>query len=340
MLTRISAPWWATVALTVLLVLASLFGGTFWAHIAILAFMWAAAASAWNIVGGFAGQTSLGHAAFFGVGAYTSTLLYVHFGISPWLGMLAGMVLGALLATLVGLPTLRLRGTYFSLGTFALGTTMMLVAIQWRDLTKGGEGLSVPFNEGLLNFSFLSKTPYVLIALLFMAISAGVAELIARSKLGYQLAAIRDDQEAARALGIDVTRAKLIAAAISGGLTAMCGTFYAQYIYYINPASVFGSNTSFQPLLLTIIGGIGTVYGPLLGALTIVPLTQLILGSLGGEAAGLHTLVFGVALVVIVLFAPAGLGQAAANVRSLLASRLMGRGQVKPAQPAEQKGVK
>lgn len=342
MTSKISVEWWIVGVLVVLLLIASSVGGTFWAHIAILAFMWGAVASAWNIVGGFAGQVSLGHGAFFGLGAYTSTLLYVNMGWSPWLGMLVGMVFGALLAILIGLPTLRLRGTYFSLGTFALGTTAMLLAIQMRDITRGGEGLSVPFNEGLWGFSFLGKTPYVFISLLFMLIAAGIAGYIARSKLGYQLTAIREDQDAAQALGINTTRAKLTAAAISGALTAMCGTFYAQYIFYISPASVFAGNTSFQPLLLTIIGGIGTIAGPILGALTIIPLTQLILGELGDALPGLHTLVYGVALILIVLFAPGGLNDAIGGIQNVL-KRFFTSYRERPTTPPptiEQKGAK
>jgi branched-chain amino acid transport system permease protein len=318
---RISIDWWITILLIAVGIVLGVFGGPFWGHIVIMSFLWAGLSAAWNLVGGMAGQISLGNAAFFGIGAYASSILYVDHGISPWIGMLVGAFLGAVAAVIVGIPTFRLRGTYFSLGTFAMSVTVLLLTNQWRDLTRGGSGIPIPFRPGLANISFLQKQPYVLIALVMMVATVAITIAIKRSKLGYQLAAIRGDEDAAESIGVNAMAAKLKAAVAMGAITAAFGTLYAQYILFINPNSVMGGMQSFQPLIFAIIGGMGTITGPLLGALTILPITQILLTEFSGEIPGLNTLIYGVILILIVLFAPGGLADLLQRFSHRLRSR-------------------
>jgi branched-chain amino acid transport system permease protein len=272
----------------------------FYGHLIVITMVFAALATAWNIVGGFAGQLSLGHAGFFGVGAYTSSILFVDHGISPWIGLILGMVFAGLIALLIGIPTFRLHGPYFALATLAMGAILLNMAVNFRELTGGEGGLSIPF----------------------LLICLGVSFLIANTRLGYQLAAVREDEEAARALGVNSARVKLIAGTVSGLLAGGVGAIYAQYILFINPESVFGINVSIQIIVLAVVGGSGVVLGPLIGALILVPASQFLLRDFGGDLPGLHTLVYGIVVIVVVLFAPRGVhGLIRSTVERLTAHR-------------------
>ena len=273
----------------------------------IVIMFWAAMAGAWNIVGGYAGQLSLGHTAFFGIGAYTSSLLFAGAGVTPWLGMFGGAVLAALFAVFVGLVCFRLRGPFFALVTIAFAEVALIVASSWRSLTKGTEGLNIPFIPGLENMIFRGKFVYFYLFLGFAVAVYLICRLIENSRLGYYLVAFREDELAARSLGINTVRARLIAFALSAALTAMGGTLYAQYYQYLDPSSTFGIGFSIQVALLTMVGGIGTAAGPFFGSLLMTPLGQVLRAWLGGGAAGLYLAIYGAALIVVVLFLPHGI---------------------------------
>jgi len=269
--------------------------------------LWAGLAGAWNISGGYAGQLSLGHGAFFGIGAYTSTVLLLTSDLSPFVGMFAGASLAMLVAIGIGAVCFRLKGPFFVLATLAFGEVAHIAAINWRSITGGANGLQIPYDAGWLNFTFLSEKPYVYIAFLYLIIVYASNKYMEHSRLGYQLAGIREDEEAARSLGVNSWRAKLLALGISAFLTALGGTFYAQYIQIIDPDSTFSWTVSIQPALLTIVGGLGTAAGPILGSIIMIPMSQVIRVQLGGTYSGAHLAVYGVILIAIVLFLPRGL---------------------------------
>jgi branched-chain amino acid transport system permease protein len=269
-------------------------------------YLWAAAATAWNLLGGYAGQFSLGHAAFFGIGAYTSSLLFLGIGLTPWLGMLAGGVLAATFALVIGYLSIRLRGPFFTLSTIALAEVLLILAVHWRALTGGAEGVSLPYAASVLAFTFDDKRAYALVGVGLLGLALLVVQRIERARLGYYLVAVREEEEAARAVGVPVLHVKLIAAAASAFLTAMAGTFYAQYVLWIEPAHTFSLDVSVQLALIVIIGGLGTLWGPLIGAALIIPLNMFLRAWLGAAVSGLYLVVYGVVLVLVVLYAREG----------------------------------
>ncbi len=278
----------------------------FYEDIIVSSFFYGTMALAWNLVGGFAGQISLGHTAFFGIGAYTSTLLYLHYGLTPWLGMLAGAGLSMLLAVGIGIPCFRLKSHFFALATIAIGEVLRYIASYWRELTQGGVGLLIPFKPGLANFMFKSKIPYAYIALLLMLVMLFICYAIRNSRFGFHLISLREDQDAAESLGVKTSRAKLAALVISAFFTSISGTFYAQYLLFIDPATLFSLGFSVELALFTIIGGLGTVAGPVLGAFLLTPLDVFLRAWLGGLSAGLNFIVYGLVLMVAVKYFPLG----------------------------------
>ncbi|MCF2522678.1 branched-chain amino acid ABC transporter permease [Bradyrhizobium sp. G127] len=288
-----------------------------------IALLFAALAQAWNIVGGLARQTSLGHAAFFGAGAYTSTLLLINFGISPWLGMIAAAVIGGIMAFLIALPTMRLRGHYFALATLAFAEVMRVIGNSWSSVTGGPVGLSVPFRpDSLWMLQFKVARPYFWIMLAALVAVTAVFVAISSSKIGYRLRAIRENVDAAEAIGIDTAGTKIIAAVISGAITASLGTLYAQFQFFFDPDTVFGlASISVRIALIAIIGGIGTVAGPIIGALFIIPLEELANTFLSGGAAGVSQLAYGLLLIAVILLEPRGLIALGRNVITKLSRR-------------------
>ena len=280
----------------------------YWIRVLTFTLLFAAMAQAWNIVGGLANQTSLGHAAFFGIGAYTSTVLLLKFGISPWLGMLAGGALGGVAALVIAIPTMRLQGHYFALATLAFGEVMRVIANVWTSLTGGPGGLSVPFvPPSFAAYSFKLLRPHAYIALAALIVVTVIFEMIRRGAMGYRLRAIRENAPAAEVIGIDTTRVKLQAAVISGVLVAMLGTLYAQIAVFFDPDTVFGiASISIRIALIAIIGGVGTAAGPILGAFFIIPLEESMNALLSSRAAGLSQLVFGIILIAVILWRPRG----------------------------------
>jgi branched-chain amino acid transport system permease protein len=274
-----------------------------------LVFLFAALGQSWNIVGGLANQISLGHAAFFGIGAYTSTRLLIDFGLSPWFGMLAGGVLGGAAAALISLPTMRLRGHYFALATLAFGEVMRVVANAWTGLTGGPVGISVPYSApGFWMLSFKGTLPFYYLNLAALVAVTAVFVSIRRSAFGYRLRAVREDANAAEVVGVDTARIKIQAAVISGALTAMLGTLYAQMNFFFDPDAVFGAAPiSVRIALIAIVGGIGTAAGPILGAILIVSLEEIANVLLSGQVAGLSNLVYGLILIAVIMIQPHGL---------------------------------
>ncbi|HTU00355.1 MAG TPA: branched-chain amino acid ABC transporter permease [Candidatus Sulfotelmatobacter sp.] len=279
----------------------------FYLHLAIMMLFYAAVSSAWNIVGGFAGQLSLGHAAFFGIGAYTSTLLFINRGISPWIGMLVGAALATVVAGAIGYPSFRLRGPFFTLVTIAFAEVLRILTLYFHDFTRGSIGISVPFRPGPGNFIFRQLPAYVYVALAFLIIAVLVSLWIENSRLGYYLAALREDEDAAQALGIDTARYKLVAVLVSAFLTSLGGTFYAQYIFYIEPFQTFSLDFSVLLAMMAIIGGLGTVWGPVAGAFLVTPLQEVLQAKLGGTLQGLHLVIYGAVLIVVVIALPQGI---------------------------------
>jgi branched-chain amino acid transport system permease protein len=294
-------------AVVVLCILPFTTSNGYYLDIVVQIYMWAAAAVAWNLLGGYAGQFSLGHAAFFGIGAYTSSLLLLGTGLTPWLGMLAGGALSALFALVIGYLAIRLRGPFFTLATIALAEVLQILAVYFRDVTGGSQGLSLPFAASVARFTFDDKRAYALAGLGFLMLALLVTYLIERSRLGYYLVAIREEEEAARAVGVPVLRVKLLATAVSAFLTALIGTFYAQYVLWIEPDHTFSLDVSVQFALIAIIGGLGTLLGPVLGAALIIPLNMFLRAWLGASLTGLYLVVYGVVLILVVLYARQGL---------------------------------
>jgi branched-chain amino acid transport system permease protein len=278
-----------------------------WQNLLITTFYYAYLAQAWNILGGYAGQLSLGHAAFFSIGAYTSAILAIHLGISPWLGMFVGAFLAVLLSLGIGYLGFRfgLRGFYFVLLTVASAEICRLIALH-LPILGGYTGLFINFTPNPRQFQFQGKIPYYFVSLGFVAAASLVVWLIQRSKLGAYLLAIRDDEDASEALGVDTFRYKMLAYAVSAALTAFGGTFYAYYQFYLQPNTVFNLNHSVDIMIRAIVGGTGTILGPVLGSFLLELLGEFSRTFFAGGVAGLNVAIYGVLLIVVVLFLPRG----------------------------------
>jgi branched-chain amino acid transport system permease protein len=295
---------------------------SFYLNLYFMIFIFAGLSGAWNIIGGFGGQLSLGHSAFFGLGAYTSALLFVKFGIPPLLGIFASIALALVLAAVIGFPCFRLKGPFFTLATIAIAEALQLLAVYFRGITDGSEGLSIPYKPALLNLAFESKTNYAVVAFCFMLLVLAVSRWIQRSQLGFQLIALRDDDQAAESLGISTTKAKMKAFLVSGGLTALGASLFAQYVLFLEPHSAFSLNISVNLALISMVGGLGTVIGPALGSFLLIPLQELLRGWIGGAYQGLYFVIYGVALIGVVMFMPHGITAFFMNHYLRLLSRL------------------
>jgi branched-chain amino acid transport system permease protein len=277
-------------------------------EILISVLLFAYLGSAWNILGGYAGQFSFGHAAYFGIGAYTSTLLFLRLGVSPWLGMVAGGGLAAVFGLAAGYLSFRygLRGPYFSLVTLAFAEMLRVIAVNTKAVGSS-LGLVIPSREAApLSFVFGGKLPYYYVILAMALGAVWITRRLERSKLGYSLRAIRENEDAAEAAGVDALGMKLRAMALSSFLTALGGTFYAQYFAYIDPTITFGPAVSIQGLLQAIVGGAGTVLGPLLGSFVLTPISELSRAAIRGRA-GVDVMVYGLVLILVISFLPNGL---------------------------------
>jgi branched-chain amino acid transport system permease protein len=272
-------------------------------------FLFATLAQAWNILAGYCGQISLGHAIFFGTGAYTSGMFVANDLASPWVAMVVGAVLAVVLSQLIGAPVFRLRGHYFAIATIAVGEIVHILAVNW-ELIGAARGLYIPIKrpDSLVNFQFhQSKAVYYYIVLGLLVLALAITRLIERSRLGYYFRAVREEQDAAASLGVRVARTKRVAFAISAALTAACGTFYAQYVLFIDPESVFPLSLSILICLIAVLGGVGTLWGPLLGAAVLIPLGEVTRIYLGGTGKALDLVIYGALIMVISVVQPAGL---------------------------------
>jgi len=276
--------------------------------VVIRIFMFAALALAWNIIGGFGGQLAFGNASFFGIGAYAAAIGFSTYSISPWIGMLIGGVLAVILSLIIGYPSFRLRGIYFSLCTFAFSLILEVLARHYISFTGGDMGISVPLlGNAPAQFQFESGVPFYYIGLLMVILYVAVCRWIQVSKFGYYLSALRNDQEAAEALGIPSPRIKMYAFMINAFLTALVGTFYVQYTLFIDPQTAFGMNMSVQILLVAIAGGVGHLWGPVVGAFTLVTLGEITNYYLGASIPGIDLIVYAIFLIIIVKALPNGM---------------------------------
>ncbi|MFG1203267.1 branched-chain amino acid ABC transporter ATP-binding protein/permease [Xanthobacter aminoxidans] len=332
LLARLANPrvYCALLALSLLVIIPAWSGSTFVIHVFVTICVFGALATAWNILGGYAGQLSLGHTVFYGIGGYTAALLLDSFGLSPWIGMIGGAALAALVSVGIGYPCFRLRGPFFSLATIAFLEVVRLLAIHFNGLTGGSAGLVVPLQIGWPWMIFREKINYLYIAFGLLLLSLAVSYAIRNSRLGYALTAVRERDSAAQAAGININGVKLWAIAASAALTATVGTFHAMYMTFLEPATLFSLATAIEIAMFALIGGLGTVAGPLLGTVLVVPLAELARGWLGASANGLHGFVYGTVLVVITLTLPGGLVGTFGPFVTRLIDRLPGGGRTRP----------
>ncbi|HXJ80574.1 MAG TPA: branched-chain amino acid ABC transporter permease [Candidatus Methylomirabilis sp.] len=276
----------------------------------ILILLWGAAAAAWNVAGGYAGQVSLGHSAFFGLGAYAVALLGTKWGTSPWIGLAVGAGLATAVGFAIGFLSNRLRGPYFVLATIAFSQVLLIVASRWRGFTSGSEGIPVPFRPGFWTLGISDKRVWVYLVLALAALLYIVQVYLERSRRGYQLAAVREDEDAALSLGVPARRLKVAAIAVSAALTAVCGGLWAPYVGFVDPFYVFSVDLSVRFALAAVLGGIGTASGPFLGAALITVLETYLrarLGGLGAGLVGIYLIIYGIALILLMRWAPQGL---------------------------------
>jgi len=304
---------------------------TYIMHIMILIFLNILMGSSWNILGGYTGQFSVGHAAFFGIGAYTTLLLMQNLQIPPWFGMWAGMGVACIVAIIIGTICFRLRGPYFVLASIAVAEILRVTALNLQ-FTNGAEGILVteipPFVvRGAVITDFFSKVPFYYTSLVFVIMIMIVSWIVQHSKLGYYFQAIREDQDAANSLGINLTLYKNAALAISAVFTSLAGSLYGVYVGFIDPPTVLGLDLSVQIVLISIIGGIGTLWGPVVGAAVLIPLAEALRSNLiteeliqwgivrEGSPVGsfltnnlshAHVLIYGILVVIVILFMPEG----------------------------------
>ncbi|MCH8239612.1 MAG: branched-chain amino acid ABC transporter permease [Proteobacteria bacterium] len=298
------------------------FTGTFSHHVMIMIFLHAIMAQSWNVIAGMSGQISLGQALFFGLGAYASAFLYVKWGITPWLGLLVGMAISALVAAAIGIPTLRLRGHYFAIATLIIGISFQIVFQRWEWI-GAASGIFMPIERETPWFSLqfhATKLPYYYLSFGLCAIAFFTVWLLQRSRLGMRLLAVRDEPEAAQSLGIDIAWHKVIAFMISGAMMAAAGTFFAQYVLVIDPDRVFSFEISVLALLMAVLGGAGTLWGPALGAAILIPLSEYSRIWFGGTGGAVDLLIYGVLILLICIYQPRGL-------LVLVTERLRRRGQ-------------
>ena len=276
----------------------------------VLILLWGSTAAAWNIAGGYAGQISLGHSAFFGLGAYAAGLLGARWEISPWIGLVVGAGLATVTGFIIGFLSNRLRGPYFVLATIAFSQVLLLGASRWRGLTGGSEGIPVPFRPGFWTLGIPDKRIWIWLLLALAVLVYLVQLYLERSRRGFQLAAVREDEDAALSLGVPARRLKVLAIAVSAALTAVAGALWTQYVGFVDPIYVFSVDLSVRFALAAVIGGLGTALGPFLGAALVTMLEIYLRAQFGGVGAGLvgiYLILYGSALILTVRFVPQGL---------------------------------
>jgi len=301
--------WLALVALAALLpAVSAVAANSFFMHVLILILLYASMSQAWNIIGGYGGQVSFGHSVFFGIGAYGAGMAVVTYGMSPWPGILIGMLAAAVVAVLISYPCFKLSGHYFAIATFAIVEIFNRVFLVWY-WVGGALGLDYPIvEEGLKNLMWYdTKTGYYYCALVLFVLVFGIVRFLEGHCFGYQLRAVREGQETAESLGVNSTAVKLGAMALSAALAALCGAFFVQYNLRVDPGMVMSLDMSMKFVLVTILGGAGTLAGPLLGAAVLIPLQEYTRALWGGLGGGVDLIIFGLLIIIIVVKQPAGI---------------------------------
>ena len=286
-------------------------------------FLYAYLSLCWNIVGGMAGQLSLGHVAFLGVSAYTSTLLYVDYGLSPWIGMWIGSLFSVLLALFIGYLSFRykIRGPFFALITIAFAETIRIIVNSVKSL-GAAEGILIPLRQNeRWSYQFTNNTGFYFVSLIMMLVVMFISFSILKSRMGYYLLAIKNDEDAANSLGINVAKYKLLAFAISAFLTSFGGTFYAQFLMLIEPGVTFNWGISIEMIIRSVVGGAGTIFGPVIGSLILTALSEVTHAFLG-QYRGIHLLAYGIVLVLVVIFIPSGLLAGLTKLKEVILSRV------------------
>lgn len=292
--------------LLVLLVLPLFIGAPYILHVVIMTFYFGMVSIAWNILGGLAGQFSLGHATFMAIGAYSSSLLVMKLDITPWIGMWVGGLLAGVIAAVIFYPCFVLRGPYFALATIAFAETFRNLFTNW-DMVGRAQGMMLPiYQDPWYYMQFAGKVPYYYIGLGLLVFIYAVFVYLDQSKLGYAFKSLREDEDAANAIGINIVRYKLAATFLSAGLTAVAGGYYAQYVRYVEPDLMLG-NYSVEMVLPAIVGGIGTVSGPLLGSFILSPLSEYLRVAMGSKVAGAHLIIYSLILIAVIRMKPEGL---------------------------------
>ena len=322
---------WPSVLLALAIAYPLVWSTPFQQRLGALVLLYAITASAWNIVGGYAGQVSVGHVVFFGCGAYAAMGAYTHFGLSPLVGIPLGIVLAVGIAALIGVPTLRLSGHYFSMATIAVAELVRLIVTNtpYLGAAVGLSGPTVPRN--VFDLSFISSLPYYYIFLAVLTFTLCLTWWMTNSRMGFYLRAIRDSERAARSLGAPASRIKLYAFMLSAGLTSVPGALYAVMFGFVDPESGLGILISVKILIMAALGGAGLLFGPLVGAAILVPLEEISNSKFGGNGAGLTFVVYGAIIVLIARFQPGGI--------LTLANRLWARWRKPAAAVASQQGA-
>ena len=289
-----------------------LYGNNYMTHVVLEMIFLAYLAQSWNIFSGSTGELSFGHAAFFGVGAYTSSILLVRWGISPWFGMLAGGCISSALGVGIGVISLRYRvkGVFFALGTLAVAEVMRLLALLWDPVTNGARGILLPWageSFGMFAFGVDKKYLYYYVILAMLVLCTFIAYRIKRVRLGYYLAAIRGNEDAAEMLGISSLKYQTIAMAISTFLAALGGTFYAQYYQHFEPDVVFGPMRSFEFIFPVVLGGGGAIPGPIIGAFVLQGFEELTRTIIPSYLHGFHRMIYGLLLMAMIMYLPGGI---------------------------------
>lgn len=285
-------------------------------------FMFAAMASAWNIIGGFGRQISWAHASFFAIGAYTGMLAFKYLSLSPWVSIFIGMVVAVAFAFIMGAPSFKLRGTYFSLATIACGQIVRELLVYFSKFTGGNNGVVIPSKyKGVAVMRWDSEIPYYYIFLALLIIVLVIVIRIDKGRLGYYLKAIREDQEAAESLGIRCSKIKMYALIISAACMAGIGTFYAFKMAFIDPTMVGSFDLAVKIGVIAIIGGIGTIWGPVIGAIVIIPLMEACNAFLPATWSGASLALYGLILMLIVIFRPDGFWSIILSVKEKLSRK-------------------
>ncbi len=296
-------------AVFVILMLLPLFLDNYALGIFVMIFFWAYVGQSWNVLTGYTGHISLGHALYIGIGAYATTYLAQTFGLTPWIGMFLGGFIAVAVALFLGFLGFRfgLRGVYFVIMTIAFAELTRL-AVSHIEALGSFTGIFLDFNPSFYNFQFRGNIPYYYIALGFVVASLIAVRILEVSKVGRFIVAIREDEEAAQALGVNTFKYNMIAIAISAFMTSLAGAFYANYIFYLHPNTLFGMSMSIELVLRPIIGGLGTLFGPVIGSIILTPLSEISRAYFAkGGLEGLHLILYGVLAILVVLFMPKGI---------------------------------